>query len=429
MEIPVQASKSHAGFCFLIALAPETLFNILDFCTLPSLGALSSTCKTLHAEVLLPLKYRSVDLSVHNRGRLPTTGHNGSIQYYWSDQFPPGFDLTDLSRKQHAFLSTVLTNPYIGKLIHKFSWTIRSYCDPDGYMPGKQTRDAVWPDTHMWDAFKTFTNVTKLDLACYQETWDWAYLRDPPAPLFPAATHIRLSGIMYPESVMAILHPVGLSKLEHLSLDNLQDPGPCHGKWPEECSTTQDNFNYYTRPFNPNVKVQRLPGTMRYILPRIEHQCSALTSFHYRKPGWIHNRKGRNTSADVQCYAELASFISCVSLTLQSFHFEQGVSEGLISHVKAGTLEQTFGCIRPPPQDMKPMDERFVKIVLPALMRTEWPRLRELKILGLGEWKGRPAMNRMKKWRLKKHMGEGVEVIVEDVTEKPCELFHGVLKS
>lgn len=75
------------------------------------------------------------------------------------------------------------------------------------------------------------------------------------------------------------------------------------------------------------------------------------------------------------------------------------------------------------------MDERFVKIVLPALMRTEWPRLRELKILGLGEWKGRPAMNRMKKWRLKKHMGEGVEVMVEDVTEKPCELFHGVLKS
>lgn len=423
MEKAVVASEGRASSCFLINLAPETLSLILGFCSLPSLHALSFTCKTLRAEVFLPLKYRSVDLSVHNRGRFPTTDHNGNIQYYWSDQFPPKFDLADLSRRQHAFLSTVLTNPYTGKLIHEFTWTLRSYCDPDGYLPGKQTLDAVWPDTHMWDAFKTFTNVTKLDLACYQKTWDWAYLRDPPSPLFPAATHIRLSGVMYPEIVNAILHPKSLSTLEHLSLDNLQDPGPCHGTWPKDCSTTQDNFNFFTRPFDPSVKVQRLPGTMRYILPRIEHQCPALKSFHYRKPGWVNNRWGRNPAADVQCYAELASFISCVSPTLQSFHFEQGVFERLISHVKAGTLEQTFGCMPPPPQDMKPMDERFVKIVLPALMRTEWPRLRELKILGLGEWKGRQAMNRMKKWRLKKHMGQGVEIVVEDVTDKPCEMF------
>jgi len=422
MEIPVQASKSHAGSCFLISLAPETLFNILDFCTLPSLGALSSTCKTLHAEVLLPLKYRSVDLSVHNRGRLPTTGHNGSIQYYWSDQFPPGFDLTDLSRKQHAFLSTVLTNPYIGKLIHKFSWTIRSYCDPDGYMPGKQTRDAVWPDTHMWDAFKTFTNVTKLDLACYQETWDWAYLRYPPSPLFPAATHIRLSGTMYPEIVSAILHPGSVSNLEHLSIDNLQDPGPYGGRWPRNLSTDQfTDINYSPNPIESHFK--RLPGTMRQILPSIEQQCRVLTSFHYRKPGWIHNRSGRNCIADVQCYAELASFLSCVSETLQSFHFEQGVSEAMIQHLKAGTVEETYGCFAPLPQKIKPMDERFIKIVLPAVMHNEWPRLKELKIVGLGGWKGRKAMDNLMKARLRKHLGVGVDIVVEDITDKPCDDF------
>ena len=425
MYTALPGSESCPGSCSLINLAPETLSLVLNFCSISTLRALFSTCKTLRAEIFLPLKYRSVDLSVHNRGRIPTTDHNGNIQYYWSDQFPPRFDLEDLSRKQHAFLSAVLSRPYIGKLIHDLTWTLRSYCDPDGFMPGKQTKDAVWPDTHMWDAFKTFTNVTKLDLACYQETWDWAYLRDPPSPLFPAATHIRLSGVMYPEIVMAILHPSSLSNLRHLSLDNLQDPGPCNCRWPKDCSTSQDNFNYYTRPFDPCVKVQRLPGTMRYVLPRIEQELPALTSFHYRKPGWVHNRVGRNPAADIQCYAEVASFISCVSPTLQSFHFEQGVSERLIPHVKAGTVEQTFGCILPPPQDknMKPMDERFVKIVLPAIMRNKWPRLRELKIQGLGEYKGRQALNRMKKWRLMKHMGDGVQVVVEDVTEKPCVAF------
>ena len=425
MRTAVLDSKSSTGSCFLITLAPETLSLVLNFCSVSSLRALSSTCKTLQAEVFLPLKYRSMDISIHNQGWVPITDHNENIQHYWSEHLPAWCYLEDLSRKQHAFLEIVLSRPYIGKLIHGFTWIIRSYCDPDGFMPGKQTSDAIWPDTHMWDAFKTFTNVTKLDLACYQKTWDWAYLRDPPSPLFPAATNIRLSGIMYPEVVMAILHPTNLSKLEHLSLDNLQDPGPCNGTWPKDCSTSQDNFNYYCRPFNPYVKVQRLPGTMRYILPRIENDLPALTSFHYRKPGWVHNRCGRNPAADVQCYAEVASFISCVSSTLQSFHFEQGVAQYLIPHVKAGTVEQTYGCIRPPPQDrhMKPMDEKFVKIVLPAIMRAKWPRLREMMIQGVGEYKGRQAINRMKMWRLKKHMGEGVHLVVEDVTERPCEGF------
>ena len=69
------------------------------------------------------------------------------------------------------------------------------------------------------------------------------------------------------------------------------------------------------------------------------------------------------------------------------------------------------------------MDERFMKVVLPAIMHTKWPKLRELKILGLGQYKGWQAMDRAKKWRLTKHLGEDVQVTVEDVTDKPCEAF------
>ena len=332
-------SESHVGSCFLITLPSEILPLILEFCSLLSLRGRSSTCKALRAEVSLIPEDRSVDLSTHNRGRISSSDRNGNIQYYWSEGFPPVFDLEDLSRKQHAFLSTVLPRSYIGKLIHDFTWTIRSYCDPDRSMPGNRELDAVWPDMQIWNAFKTFTNVINLDLACYQTTWDWAYHRNPTSPLLLAATHIRLSGVMYSEIVMAILHPANLSKLRHLSLDNLQDPSPCSGKWPKGYSTIQDNFNYYNRPFDPSVKVQSLPGTMRYILPRIENELPALVSFHYRRPGWVHKRSGRNLAADVRCYAELASFITYVSPTLQSFHFEQSAAKDMILHVKADTVE------------------------------------------------------------------------------------------
>lgn len=94
------------------------------------------------------------------------------------------------------------------------------------------TEDAIYPDTHMWEAFQYLNNVTKLDFACYQKSWNWEYIRQPPGTLFPSVTNLRLSGVMYRQIVESIFSSIDLSRLQCLSIDNLQDPGRSRDEYP-----------------------------------------------------------------------------------------------------------------------------------------------------------------------------------------------------
>ena len=270
-----------SGASKLLTLPPEILSNFLHVCDRPSLKNLSLTCRILHETVTPSVKYRSIDISAHYIGPLKYTNRHGKVRPWWSDHYPPKFDVENLARKQHVFLKEVLDRPYRGTLIHDFTWTIRSYCDPDGYWPGKMTKDAIYPDTRMWEAFRSMANVTKLDLACFQETWDWAYLRQPPSVLFPAVTDLRLSGVMYRQIVEAIFNSVNLSNLEHLSLDNLQDPGRSGDEYPYK--RFKNGAANWSSPNSPqDTDETKLAGTMRGILPLIHNRCSTLRSFSYR---------------------------------------------------------------------------------------------------------------------------------------------------
>ena len=412
-----------SGASRLLALPPEIISNLLHVCDQPSLHTLSLTCRILHETIALYLKYRSIDISAHRIGRFEYTHWNGTITHYWSDQYPPRFDVEDLARKQHQFLNEVLDRPYHGTLIHDFTWTIRSYCDPDGYWPGRMTKDAVYPDTQMWKAFQSMTNVTKLDLACYQETWDWEYLRQPPGVLFPAVTDLRLSGIMYRQIVEAIINSINLSNLEHLSLDNLQDPGRSGNEYPYKRSQNgAANWNSTQTPQDTNDT--KLPGTMRGILPLIQDRCSSLRSFFYRKPGWWAQLRGRSAIQDEECYEEVASFLGSVAGTLEAFTFEQGIPES-IGRILSSDMVSVLQSCPSPMQKVKPMDERFVTHILPVLRNTTWRSLRQLNIIGLGKWRGAPAMDGLTKARLKKHLGREVAVRYEDMPERPCVEFAG----
>ncbi|KAL8787484.1 MAG: hypothetical protein Q9195_007731 [Heterodermia aff. obscurata] len=408
-----------SGASRLLTLPPEIISNLLNVCNQPSLENLSLTCRTLHETIALSLKYRTIDVSVHRIGRFEYTHWNGTVTHYWSDQYPPRFDVENLARKQHKFLSEVLDRPYLGRLIHDFTWTIRSYCDPDGYWPGRMTKDAVYPDTQMWAAFQSMTNVTKLDLACYQETWDWVYLRQPPGVLFPSVTDLHLSGIMYRQIVETIFNSVDLSNLEHLSLDNLQDPGRSGDEYPYKRSRN-GAANWDSTEPPQDTDETKLPGTMRGILPLIQDRCSSLRSFSYRKPGWWVQRRGMSPSQDEECYMEVASFIGSVASTLEAFTFEQGVPESLGGHLISGVRGGAYAL-----QKVKPMDERFVKHVLPVLFNTAWPALKELNVVGVGKWKGKAAIDAPTKARLRKHLGQELEIHYGDLPKRPCVGFTG----
>ena len=418
--------RSTKGVSRLLTLPPEMVSNLLHFCDEQSLKNLSSTCKILHGTIALSLKYRRIDISAHRIGRFEYTHGNGTVTHYWSDQYPPRFDLEALARKQHGFLEEVLDRPYLGSLVHDFTWTIRSYCDPDGYWPGRMTTDAVYPDTHMWESFQKMTNVTKLDLGCYQETWDWVYLRQPPPVLFPSVTDLRLSGVMYRQIVETIFDSITLSNLEHLSLDNLQDPGQSGDEYPNR----QSYFG--TALWDPValpqiIKETKWPGTMRGILPLIQDRCSTLRSLSYRKPGsWAQLQELGPIPyqfQDEECCREVASFIGSVSDTLEAFTFEQGVSEPQLGYVQSGEISNLwrYGFLA---REMKPMDQRFIDYVLPVLISTTWLSLRELNIIGVGSWQGEPTMDAPTKARLQKHLGSEVSVHYQDVSQRPCENFE-----
>ena len=420
-----QLSTADATTSKLLTLPPENLSLLVDFCDQESLRNLYVTCKSLHDSIALALEYRRIDISAHNLGHFPYTHWNGRVTYYWSDQYPPRFDVEDLARKQHKFLTDVLDRPYVGKLVHVFTWTIRSYCDPDGYWPGRMTKDAVYPDTHMWKAFQCLNNVTKLDLACYQDTWDWEYLRQPPDILFPAATDIRLSGIMYRQIVETIFGSIDMSRLEHLSLDGLQDPGHFKDQHPYRLPSN-GAANAIPGQFCEDTDEVKLPGTMYGVLQLLQDRCASLRTFHYRKPGsWM---KSRNKSAlqDERCYAELAAFLTSVSTTLETFTFEQGVSERVMETLRTGGDPSSRRCVPAPAQKMRPMDEQFINSVLPVLMHAQWPALKDLKIIGVGKFRGKPAMDAPMKARLKRHLGRGVTVQYQEIPERPCEEFYGL---
>lgn len=411
-------TSNNSSPSFPNALPPEVLDLFVDFCDDEALHSLNLTCKKFYETTVLAIKYRKVNISAHNLGHIPCTQWNGSVRYYWSDRYPPKFDVENLSREQHQFLNSVLDRPYLGKLVHDFTWTIRSYCDPDGYWPGRVTKDAVYPDTHMWNAFKSLSNVNKLDLACHQETWDWDYLRQPPKELFPAVTDLRLSGIMYRRIVETILNCINPSKLEHLSLDNLQDPGRSGEEYPYRCSA-DGSFTQVTQ----DTDEVKLPGTMRGILPLLDGQSTRLRSLYYRKPGWLQPLSGMSATQDEECYIELGSFLRDVHSTVETFHFEHGVLEHVAERLRRGED-------LPPPGHnrvwigQRPKDSRFLAHIFPVLMEADWPELRELEITCVGTRKT-PAITPTMKARLKKHLGKGVTVQYADVGDKPCEEFKG----
>ena len=168
---------------------------------------------------------------------------------------------------------------------------------------------------------------------------------------------------------------------------------------------------------------------MRGILPLLIGACASLTSFHCRKPGCVFDEDAKNEDAnrDIQCYDEVAAFLTSVSSILQELHFEQGVKQNMSRHLRHGTLKSALrlGAIRgrPASQELKTMDQRFVDRVLPVLERCRWPRLERAKIVGLGKGEGREPIDPVRLAGLREHVG--CDVVVEDVSKRLCVGYKG----
>ncbi|KAF2759136.1 hypothetical protein EJ05DRAFT_333933 [Pseudovirgaria hyperparasitica] len=199
-----------------------------------SLIAAGLTCTAWHAFSLPYLLYH-VDLSCHNRGRLPEFEDDVVMPVVYAsfnDKFKPG----NLVPRQRAFLQLMTDRPELATHVHSFTWTL-VYSD---------CSDLTDIDRETWVVFDRLNSVTRLDLAQILGEREIEYSRQPPPRLFPAVTDLRLVGSMNRKLVRAIITALEPSDLRSLRLDHLGDEGSLPGGLPM--------LEDLADPYIPNLK-------------------------------------------------------------------------------------------------------------------------------------------------------------------------------
>ena len=247
----------------------------------------------------------------------------------------------------------------------------------------------------IWEAFQRLTNVRFLDLA-----WLSSDHGDPLADawshgLFPAATSIRLSGVMSYSFAASILYN-NPAKLEHLTLDNLQQVGKGCDHFLYRRANQRLDYRQYLSNWNRrylqygasnHFDLFNSAGPMQNLLGPIAGLCPNLRTLTIRKVGEAyHGEFTRELVAkDCDFYLELAYFIHSVKGTLRHIVFEQGERGTLHPLPMPGpnfrwwrTPFFGFQLLRNP----RPMDARFGSLLLET-MQGDWGLLQSMKLGGV----------------------------------------------
>jgi len=399
-------------------LPQDIFFEILDICGAHkgALYNLSLTSKSIR-DTCLPLLYRKVDLSTHNRGRL-TEFEDDVCWEIWADA--DGDYVPDDARlRQYSFLRTLTAHPEYGSFVRSFAWTL--------IWTGSFNTTSKLEDIEfaVWDVFTSLTNVQDLDLASLHYNFLEPFVRQNPPRLFSSAVRVRLLGWMHRGLVTSILYSVDPSKLAHLALDNLQD----EGQYPDGSPMMfedGENVRDHTETVNPDGSHGFVfPGPMRNILKPLEGCFTALKYLLLRKAGqqeidhMLSPVPGWSPEIDDAVYSEWASFLSSVKPTLEVFIFE---------HTRAPKWGGTGRCGRSrwrSRQRVRPMDERFRRLFLSVLLAGSWPRLQRLEIRGVGRWEGVPTLDEETRVQLREAVGSRVVLVLEEEESRPCKRFNG----
>lgn len=455
----------------------ELLLMVIAHCDTQDLAALSRVAKP-YTNICRPIIFRKVDLSIHNRGNVPCTFPNGdgcppSTWLEPSDSLQCNKIPPNMQKRQAAFLSALIKNPSLARHIETFSWTLlllnsnrRTILGIDPFAINKSVAlDPKSPFNEIWNVFASLTSVRTLDLAWLSRHLAMPLIHRIPSTLFPAATSVRLVGVM-PYALAASVLLTNPQKLQHLDLDNLQQSGIIPSdridEWSKDAESDDDDsdtsenntkINYFeelldeiakkkvprrvrqvqprsTRPIRnpiPPHRQTRQPwnnltpfgnenayfnaiGPMQNLLGALAGKCTSLKSLRLRKAG------ARDqfdfppgcTSKENDIYAEWAVFLASVRGTLESFTFEQG--ERLLPRAD---------WVQPP---VRPMDQLFGDCIFPMLDGAgvgRWPRMKKVVVRGVQQWEEDDGQGTGEtvlvdgREELKGAFGEGVEVVMK----------------
>ena len=352
-------------------LPAEIHINIAEQCENTDLINLFLTSKLVHERCLRVL-YRHVDLQF-NAGGLT----------HWIDHQ----SLSSLLKKQIGLVRTLRSHIKYGKFVRSLKGTL--------YLPAclssQAGREDVTAQQDLLAAMQSLTHVQSVDLA-FKNT---SYGMVPPMKQFPntwfqSATSVRLVGRMQYGLAKSILNAVNPALLRHLCLDLVR-----------ERLTRQRQGRIMPGDMGEDGRIVAR-GVMSGLLTPLTDRCTVLRTLDLRRMVVSHFQHHRHQSADQASYMEWACFIRSVQGTVEEFTFEQ-----VTRHLELYDPEDEIRALR------TIMDEKFERLILPAIVSANWPRLKRLELRGVGgsyDQGGKVALTQ----GLTAALGEEAIVVVEE---------------
>ncbi|KAJ3573062.1 hypothetical protein NPX13_g4835 [Xylaria arbuscula] len=368
----------------IFRLVCEALLD--DTESLATVGLVSREWRTASLPVLLS----QVDLSSHNKGRLPEHEDDyfplegGIVMADYSDAYRP----RNLVTRQRAFLRLIIDRPELAIYVRTFAWTL-VWLDFDD-------DDLSDVDLRTWDVFSLLRNVTHLDLASLHAIGcDEPYIRQNPARLFPAVTHLRLVGWMHRGLVKAIISSLDAAQLVSLDLHYLQEEGSLPNGEPMPSDVARKYARSYRHGYSQDGIDDELwarqehgdacifPGPMWLPLRFLrQRRPSSLAHFRIRIMPEIHTLDRRNYNTMFQ---ETAKFIRSTKNTMRSISI--GLGEKPIYFCEDKELDRMCGTARTRIKGAfrwltSDISANFLHSVLAALTEEQYPRLTQVEFVG-----------------------------------------------
>ncbi|MCJ1474522.1 hypothetical protein MMC13_003180 [Lambiella insularis] len=315
------------------------------------------------------------------------------------------------------FVQTMLSYPGYRWYVRSLAWTFLVLDEWD-----QDPIPIPPPLTELWPVLQGLPNVLSVDVAHIDCYWDLCLLGPPPKILFPSATSVRLVGRLDYTFATSILHAIDPACLVSLCLDNVQDEGQMSSEnrsVPDLYISTAEQVDTYEPDGQRGWVVE---GGMRKLLAPLAGRCTALRELVLRKAGQEKTpTEFWNNKADEELYEEWAMFVESTKRTLRTVVLEQGLPTWGVGQHEPRSRHLTIRGPLPPRQLSRPMDERFMRILFPVLTTGHWPCLERMEIRGVGSWDGVQAMDEGKQAELRRTIGDGATLVVEEAASTSFE--------
>lgn len=302
--------------------------------------------------------------------------------------------LLDVRRRQQQFAHTLLSHPEYGKYVRHLKTRL--------YVPNfDDCYQGMIPEEEFWRAMQLLTHVQSVEVVSRPSSKFVEIISRPstkfancmmvpadplPKVLFQSATSVRLMGRMQFGLAKSILTAINPAVLKCLCLDMVQ---VYHVGRPQG--------ELVPREMGEDGRTIAL-GATSGLLNSLTGHCTRLQTLKLRKLAEYNTTYHRHAAMEEASYIEWATFIRSVQNTVEIFTFEH--------------VGETLGRLIYTDEDRRSrMNERFRRLILPAIVSGKWPCLTTMEFRGvmkLDDQGGKAALT----MELRAVIGKNTKIVV-----------------